>query len=99
VSNNTQGQVVAFAGILQSLGRARIVGEPTQARVAVLNTINLPNIGARLQIPTGDYLSLKNANWYQTGVEPDTKADRTWEEITADDDAQLNQAVDVLQGR
>jgi len=99
VSNNTQGQVVAFAGILQSLGRARIVGEPTQARVAVLNTINLPNLGARLQIPSGDYLSLKNANWYQTGVEPDTKADRTWEEITAEDDAQLNQAVDLLQGR
>ena len=99
VSHNTQGQAVAFAGILQSLGRARIVGEPTQARVAVLNTINLPNLGAQLQIPTGDYLSLKNASWYQTGVEPDTKADKPWEDITAADDEQLNQAVDVLQGR
>lgn len=99
VSHNTQGQAVAFAGIMQSLGRARIVGEQTQARVSVLNTINLPNLGARLQIPTGDYLSLKNVNWYEGGVQPDNQADKSWEDITADDDTQLNQAVDILLGR
>jgi carboxyl-terminal processing protease len=99
VSNQTIGQVEAFAGILQSLGRARVVGEPTKGRVAVLNTVNLPSTGVRVQIPSGEYLSLKDASWYQKGVQPDKATEKTWEEVTTEDDAQLDQAVDLLLGR
>ncbi len=99
VSHQTIGQVEAFAGILQSLGRARLVGEPTKGKVAVLNTVSLPNIGARLQIPSGEYLSLKDASWYQKGVQPDKATAKSWEEVTSEDDAQLDQAVDLLLGR
>jgi C-terminal processing protease CtpA/Prc len=99
VSNQTIGQVEAFAGILQSLGRARVVGEPTKGKVAVLNTVNLPNSGVRVQIPSGEYLSLKDAGWYQKGVQPDQTTEKTWEEVTTDDDAQLDQAIDLLMGR
>ncbi|NJM42693.1 MAG: hypothetical protein HC853_19115 [Anaerolineae bacterium] len=99
VSNQTIGQVEAFAGILQSLGRARVVGEPTKGKVAVLNTVNLPSTGVRVQIPSGEYLSLKDAGWYQKGVQPDKTTEKTWEEVTTEDDAQLDQAVDLLLGR
>ena len=99
VSKQTVGQVEAFAGIMQSVGRARVVGEPTQGKVAVLNTINLPSSGVRVQIPSGEYLSLKNASWYQKGVQPDKATQKSWEEVTNENDAQLDQAVDLLLGR
>ena len=99
VSKQTTGQAEAFTGILQSVGRARVVGEPTQGKVAVLNTINLPSSGVRVQIPSGEYLSLKNASWYQKGVQPDKATQKSWEEVTPENDAQLDQAVDLLLGR
>lgn len=94
----TAGQAEAFAGILQDLGRARIFGKPTAGKVAIISTLDLPNTRLKLQIPTGEYLGVKNASWYQKGVTPDELSDKSWEDFTAEKDPQVDQALKWLQG-
>ncbi len=98
ISEQTAGQAEAFAGILQDLGRARIFGKPTPGKVAYITTLNLPNTRLQLNIPSGEYLGVKNISWYQKGVAPDELSDKSWEDFAADKDPQIEQAVKWLQG-
>jgi carboxyl-terminal processing protease len=96
VSEQTSGQAEAFAGILQDLGRAQVVGKPTRGDIAQFSTTTLPSSRLQLRIPTGDYIGVKNKSWRDTGVQPGIASERSWEEFTADADPQLQQAIDVL---
>ncbi|HEY3291973.1 MAG TPA: S41 family peptidase [Anaerolineae bacterium] len=96
VSDQTRGTAESFAGMLQDLGRARIVGTPTKGRLAIINAITLPNTGAAVLIPAGEYIGIKNTSWYGSGIKPDIPSDKRWEDFTDDDDAQLQQAVKAL---
>jgi C-terminal processing protease CtpA/Prc len=99
VSEQTSGQAEAFAGILQDLGRAQIVGNPTRGDIAQFSTTTLPSSRLQLRIPTGDYAGVKNSSWRGTGVQPGVKSEASWEEFTADADPQLKQAIGVLTGQ
>lgn len=96
VSDQTRGTAESFAGMLQDLGRARIAGAPTRGRLAVINAITMPNTGAALLIPAGEYIGVKNTSWYGSGIKPDVPSDKKWEDYTAEDDPQLQQAVHAL---
>jgi carboxyl-terminal processing protease len=96
VSEQTSGQAEAFAGMLQDLGRAQIIGKPTRGDIAQFSTATLPSSRLRLRIPTGDYIGVKNSSWRGKGVQPNVASDTSWEEFTAEDDPQLQQAIDVL---
>lgn len=96
VSEQTSGQAEAFAGILQDLGRAQVIGQPTRGNIAQFSTATLPSSQLQLRIPTGDYVGVKNNSWRGTGVQPGIKSDTFWEEFTADADPQLQQAIDAL---
>ena len=98
IGEQTVGQAEAFAGILQDVGRARIFGKQTPGKVAYITTLNLPNTRLKLQIPSGEYLGVKNTSWYQKGVTPDVLSDKSWEEFAFDNDPQVEQAVKWLQG-
>jgi carboxyl-terminal processing protease len=96
VSDQTSGGVEAFAGLLQDLGRAQIVGTPTRGELARMTTLTLPSSQAQLRIPTGDYLGVKNSSWRGTGVTPNIQSEDAWEDFTAEDDPHLQQAIDAL---
>jgi carboxyl-terminal processing protease len=96
VSDQTRGVAESFAGILQDLGRARIAGTQSPGRLAQLLPVALPNSGALLLIPAGEYRGVKDTSWYRHGITPDIRSDLTWEQFTDEDDPQLKQATQAL---
>jgi carboxyl-terminal processing protease len=109
VSDLTSGQAETFAGILQDLGRAKIVGNPTQGNVAFNTETILSNTGVQLNVPNSEYRGLKDKTWLTKrnaagdvitagGVQPDAKFQRTWEEFTDSDDPHLQRAIELLKG-
>jgi C-terminal processing protease CtpA/Prc len=99
VSEQTAGQAEAFAGLLQDAGRAQVIGNPTRGLLAQFSPMTLPTSQIQMLIPTGDYVGLKNTSWRGKGVQPNIVSDKAWEEFTADDDPQLQQAIDALTGK
>jgi len=96
VSEMTSGQAEAFAGLLQDLGRAQIVGNRTRGRLSAFTTATLPASRLRLQIPSGDYQSVKGTSWRGKGIVPDVLSEVAWEDFTAENDVHLKQAVELL---
>jgi carboxyl-terminal processing protease len=96
VSDQTSGVAESFAGMLQDLGRARVVGTQTGGRLAIISKLSLPNTSADILIPTGEYRGVKDKSWYGAGVKPDLSSDLKWEDFTSEDDSQLKQAVKAL---
>jgi carboxyl-terminal processing protease len=96
VSEMTSGQAEAFAGLLQDLGRAQIVGNRTRGLLAEFTTATLPTSRLRLQIPSGDYRSVKGTSWRGKGVTPDVLSEVAWEDFTDENDVHLKQAVELL---
>ena len=96
VSELTTGQAEAFAGLLQDLGRAQIVGTKTRGQIVQFTTATLPGSRLRIQIPTGDYISVKNNSWRGKGLMPNVISELAWEDFTAENDPHIRQAVDVL---
>jgi carboxyl-terminal processing protease len=96
VSELTQGPAESFAGLLQDLGRARVVGVKTPGRTAVMGSVQLPTTRAVLLIPTGEYVGSKGARWFGKGVTPDVLVDTRFEDYNADSDTQLDRAVEAV---
>ncbi|MCL5994538.1 MAG: S41 family peptidase [Chloroflexi bacterium] len=96
VSDLTRGSAESLAGMLQELGRARVIGTRTAGRVALQTPVVLPNTGAQLLIPAGEYRGVKDQSWYRKGVTPDITSDQSWEAFTDEDDPQVKQAVQIL---
>ena len=96
VSEMTSGQAEAFAGLLQDLGRAWVVGNRTRGLLAEFTTTTLPASRLRLQIPTGDYQSVKGVSWRGQGITPNLLSEATWEDFTAENDVHLKQAIELL---
>lgn len=99
VSEMTAGNAEAFAGLLQDAGRAQIAGTPTRGSLAQFSPMTLPSSQIQMLIPSGDYLGLKNTSWRGKGVQPNIVSNKAWENFTADDDPQLQQAIDALTGK
>ncbi|MCS7055775.1 MAG: S41 family peptidase [Thermoflexales bacterium] len=96
VSDLTSGPAEAFAGILQDLGRAQIIGTKTSGQIAQFTTATLPSSRLRIQIPVGDYVGIKNNSWRGKGVTPNITSELDWEDFTAEDDPHIKQAIDAL---
>ncbi|MFN4292945.1 MAG: S41 family peptidase [Thermoflexales bacterium] len=96
VSELTSGQAEAFAGLLQDLGRAQIVGTKTSGQITQFATATLPSSRLRIQIPTGDYIGVKNNSWRGKGVTPNILSESAWEDFVAEDDPHIQQAINVL---
>jgi carboxyl-terminal processing protease len=89
-----------FAGVLQNLGRAYLIGEQTDGNVEILSVYNLTD-GSRAQIATFTFRppNPTDQNWEQSGIIPDLTVPSTWEEITQDTDPAIKAALDYLDGR
>jgi C-terminal processing protease CtpA/Prc len=96
-SHDTSGPSEAFVGALQTLGRATVVGAQTDGMVETLFTLPI-GADAVLVFSGATARSVEGQPWGRVGVSPDVEVDMLWEEFTPEDDAQLEAAIDALQG-
>jgi len=85
------------AGILQDLGRARVVGMQTKGNVELIQYIDFPD-GSRLWLAQGIFLPRLHGDvvWNGVGITPDVLVDAPWETFPEDADPQLQAALALL---
>jgi carboxyl-terminal processing protease len=89
-----------FAGVLQNIGRAFLIGEQTDGNVEILSVFDLTD-GSRAQIATNTFRppNPNNQDWEQTGIIPDLSVPTVWEEITPETDPAIKAALDHFDNR
>jgi carboxyl-terminal processing protease len=102
VGYDTDGMSEIFAGALQALGRATIVGGQTRGGIAVVFNLPVPatevedaEIGGVLVLPIATARSLEGHAWGRVGVTPDKEIDLLWEDFSAENDSQLAAAAEA----
>jgi C-terminal peptidase prc len=85
-----------FSGILQDIGRAKVVGQTTLGNVEILDSHNFDD-GSRLWLAQERFQELNSkADWEQTGIIPDVQADAEWDTFTFQNDPSVAAAVKQL---
>jgi C-terminal peptidase prc len=85
-----------FSGVLQDIGRAKIVGQTTLGNVEILHAHDL-NDGSRLWLAEERFIPLHSpANWEKTGIVPDVQAFADWNTFTFDTDPSVAAALTLL---
>lgn len=86
-----------FAAVLQDHGRAKLVGRRTAGAVLGSWFYGLPD-GGELQLSREDYYAPKGRRIERAGVEPDYAIPRTFEDLRAGRDRDLEIALELLRG-
>ncbi len=85
------------SGILQDQGRAYVIGEDTDGNVEILWGYDFPD-GSRAWI-AHDYfrpINHPDANWEQTGIQPDEVVTSAWDQVTTQTDPVVLAALEHL---
>jgi carboxyl-terminal processing protease len=96
VSDLTSGQAEAFAGALQELGRAQVMGPKTSGRTVVMDRVQLPASGLLLELPVGEYLGSRGTSWYKIGVTPGTLLEQKFGDYSQASDPVVPAAVELV---
>lgn len=94
VNGTTASASEIVAGALQDYGKAVIVGETTYGKGVVQNLYDLSN-GTTLKVTTAEWFTPKNRSINKTGIEPDVVIERSYEDINAMRDPQLDKAKEL----
>jgi C-terminal processing protease CtpA/Prc len=98
VSQDTASFAEIFAGILQDLGRAKIVGEVTNGNVEILWPYDFEDGSlAWLAHDTFSPLNHPEEDWEQTGIIPDILISSNWDEVTLETDPVVKAAQELLE--
>ncbi len=85
-----------FSGIMQDLGRAKIVGQLTLGNVETLHGYSFRD-GSQLWIAEERFDPINShANWEQDGIRPDVEAYADWDAFTFETDPGVAAAVRLL---
>ncbi|MGH2619462.1 MAG: S41 family peptidase, partial [Anaerolineales bacterium] len=85
-----------FAGVLQDIGRAELVGEITLGNVERLHAFDFAD-GSRAWLATERFDPLNSgANWEEQGIVPDVSVSGAWEDVTAESDPVVAAALGLL---
>jgi carboxyl-terminal processing protease len=86
-----------FAGILQDLDRAYLIGEITRGNVETLWGYDFSD-GSRAWIAHDSFRPLNNPDqdWEQTGIVPDAQLEAPWHEFTLQEDPIVKAALDYF---
>ena len=85
-----------FSGVLQDIGRAKVVGQTTLGNVEILFGHEFSD-GSRLWLAEERFIPLHSqANWEQTGIIPDVQAYADWDTFTFENDPSVAAAVKLL---
>lgn len=91
VNGSTASASEIVAGALQDYGKATIVGETTYGKGVVQNLFDLSK-GSSLKVTTAEWFTPKERSINQTGIKPDVEVERSYEDINAMRDPQLDKA-------
>ena len=94
VNGSTASASEIVAGALQDYGKATVVGEKTYGKGVVQNLYNLSN-GTTLKVTTAEWFTPKERSINKTGIEPDVKVERSFEDINAMRDPQMDKAKEL----
>ncbi|MBR3180260.1 S41 family peptidase [Candidatus Saccharibacteria bacterium] len=82
------------AGALQDYEKATVVGETTYGKGVVQNLFDLSG-GTVLKVTTAEWYTPKERSINETGITPDVEVERTFEDINAMRDPQLDKALSL----
>ena len=91
VNGSTASASEIVAGALQDYGKATIVGEKTYGKGVVQQMFNLSN-GTTLKVTTAEWHTPKDRSINKEGIKPDVEVERTYEQINAMKDPQMDKA-------
>jgi carboxyl-terminal processing protease len=95
VGRETESFGEVFSGVLQERGRARVVGRTTDGNVETLWQVDLED-GSRAWIASETFRPPSGADWEVSGIIPDLEIPLDWDEFTAENDPQLQAALELL---
>lgn len=91
VNGSTASASEIVAGALQDYGKATIVGEITYGKGVVQNLENLSD-AAVLKVTTAEWYTPNDRSINKTGITPDVEVERSYEDINAMRDPQMDKA-------
>ncbi len=91
VNGSTASASEIVAGALQDYEKATIVGEKTYGKGVVQQLFNLSG-GTELKVTTADWHTPKDRSINGEGITPDVEVERTYEQINAMKDPQMDKA-------
>lgn len=91
VNGSTASASEITAGALQDYGKATVVGEKTYGKGVVQNLYDLSG-GTKLKVTTAEWYTPKDRSINGEGVTPDKVVERSYEDINAMRDPQLDKA-------
>lgn len=94
VNGSTASASEIVAGALQDYGKATVVGEKTYGKGVVQNLYDLSG-GTTLKVTTAEWFTPKERSINKTGIEPDIKIERSYEDINAMRDPQMDKAKEL----
>lgn len=94
VGDGTASFGEVFAGSLQDLGRAQVIGEVTDGNVEVLSIFEFSD-GSRAWIATSSFRPWNNSdqNWEESGIVPDQVVPSEWDQVTLETDPAILAAL------
>lgn len=96
VGRETVSFAEVLSGVLREAGRAHIVGRTTLGNVEVVHGYDFED-GSRAWIAQETFRPPSGADWEKIGIVPDVEIPLDWDEFTAEDDPQLQAALELLQ--
>ena len=91
VNGTTASASEIVAGALQDYGKAKVVGETTYGKGVVQNLYELSG-NTVLKVTTAEWYTPNDRSINKTGITPDVEVERTYEDINAMRDPQMDKA-------
>ena len=91
VNGSTASASEIVAGALQDYEKATVVGETTYGKGVVQSLFDFSD-GSKLKVTTASWYTPKERSINKTGIEPDVKVERSFEDINAMRDPQMDKA-------
>lgn len=95
VNEGSASAAEIFAGAIQDIRRATLVGEKTFGKGTVQDVVDLPG-GSALHVTVAKWLTPRGTSIQEVGITPDVVVELTPADRDANRDPQLEKAIDIL---
>lgn len=95
VDETTEGEAEQLAAVLQALGRAQVVGQPTLGKTHGVRTLDFID-GSTLQLTVLGFQLLDGTRLERRGVTPDVIVDADWADYPEAEDPYVIAALELL---